>query len=227
MVSDGTRQRTRRERTVWRIGLLLSVLLHLIVILIFQTRQERLTPYAAAGPRSGDAVAAPGGGGMRSVVLRPPEEITIPPRPEVPVVKPMEVQEPEQPVLALSELVLPELGQGKKEGAQSGSGLPGGEGGGDAGTAMTGLRRLTPPTPRYTIWGTPLRYRTESVRGRDVTVWVFVNEAGAVDSVRLEPPTPDRRFNERLMRDARDWVFDPAKRAGRPVATWYSYSWKL
>ncbi len=225
MVSDGTRQRTRRERTVWRIGLLLSVLLHLIVILIFQTRQERLTRYAAAGPRSGDAVAAPGGGGMRSVVLRPPEEITLPPRPEVPVVKPMEVQEPEQPVLALSELVLPELGQGEKEGPRSGPGLPGGEGGGDAGSAMSGLRRLTPPTPRYAIFN--LSDRPQSVSGRDVTVWVFVNELGAVDSVRLEPPTPDRRFNERLMREAREWLFDPAERAGRPVPTWTSYSWKL
>ncbi len=226
MVSDGTRQRTRRERTVWRIGLLLSALLHLIVILIFQTRQERLTPYAAAGPRSGDVVAAPGGGGMRSVVLRPPEEITIPPRPEVPVVKPIEVQEPEQPVLALSELVLPELGQGEKEGPQSGPGLPGGEGGGDSGSAMTGLRRLIPPTPRHAIM-TPMAYRPESVRGRDVTVWVFVDEAGAVDSVRLEPPTPDRKFNELLMREARDWVFEPAERAGRRVPTWTSYSWKL
>ena len=225
MVSDGTRQRTRRERTVWRNGLLLSFLLHLIVILIFQTRQERLTPYAAAGPRSGDAVAAPGGGGMRSVVLHPPEEITIPPRPEVPVVKPLEVQEPEQPVLALSELVLPELGQGEKEGPESGPGLPGGEGGGDAGSAMTGLRRLTPPTPRYVIFN--LSDRPQSVSGRDVTVWVFVNELGAVDSVRLEPPTPDRRFNARLMREAREWLFEPAERAGRPVPTWTSYSWKL
>lgn len=226
MVSDGARQRTRRERTVWRVGLLLAVLLHLIAVLIFQTRQERLTPYAAAGPPSGDPVAAPGGGGMRSVVLQPPVEITIPPRPEVPIIRPVEVQQPQEPVLALSEFVLPELGQGKKEGPESGPGLPGGEGGGDAGNAMTGLRRLIPPTPRHAIM-TPWEYRPESVRGRDVTVWVFVNALGAVDSVRLEPPTPDRRFNELLMREARDWVFEPAERAGRPVPTWTSYSWKL
>ena len=69
--------------------------------------------------------------------------------------------------------------------------------------------------------------RPASVRGREVTVWVFINQAGQVDSVRLDPATPDRGYNEKLTREARDWVFEPALRAGRAVATWYSYTWKL
>jgi TonB family protein len=69
--------------------------------------------------------------------------------------------------------------------------------------------------------------RPAAVRGRQVTVWVFISEAGVVDSVRLEPPTPDRRYNEDLMREARQWVFEPAVLAGRAVAVWYSYTWKL
>ncbi|HSG80779.1 MAG TPA: hypothetical protein VLC48_00910 [Gemmatimonadota bacterium] len=219
-------ERFRRERKTWRIGLLASLLFHAFLLLFFINQSERLTPYAAAGPASGDPRAAPGGGGMRSVVLRPPVEIQIPPRPESPVIEPVPVEMPiEEAVLALSEVDLPDPGEGTREGAESGEGLPGGEGGGDAGNAMSGLRRLIPPVPRGVIMA-PLQ-RPASVRGREVTVWVFINQAGAVDSVRLDPPTPDGGYNDNLMREARQWVFEPALRAGRPVATWFSYTWKL
>lgn len=220
-------ERLRRDRTVWRVGLLLSLLIHLILFVIFQKAGERFTAYAAAGPASGDPVAAPGGGGMRAVVLRPPVELTVPPPPEALVIEPVpvEVKLQEEPPLALSEIELPEPGEGKREGAQTGPGLPEGEGGGDAGNAMSGLRRLVPPTPRGVIMA-PLA-RPAEVRGREVTVWVFVNAAGAVDSVRLEPPTPDRGYNDSLIRTALDWVFEPAERAGRPVPTWTKYTWKL
>ena len=69
--------------------------------------------------------------------------------------------------------------------------------------------------------------RPASVRGREVTVWVFINQAGAVDSVRLDPATPDGNYNADLIREARQWVFEPAMRAGRAVATWFNYTWKL
>lgn len=218
-------QRLRRERRIWRVGLLLSVLFHLIILLLFRGNVERLTPYAAAGPPSGDPAAAAGGGGMRALTLRPPEEIVIPPEPETPIIEPVEVDLPEEPQLSFADVELRDPGEGLEEGPETGRGLPGGEGGGDAGNAMTGLRRLIPPTPRGVIMA-PLD-RPPSVRGREVTVWVYINRAGAVDSVRLDPPTPDGGYNADLLREARDWVFEPAERAGRPVATWYSYTWKL
>lgn len=218
-------QRQRRQRKVWRTGLLLSLLFHLIVLVFSYRPPERLTPYAAAGPPSGDPLAAPGGGGMRSIVLPQPVEITIPPRPETPIIEPVQVELEEQPELSFNEIELRDPGEGLREGPESGPGLPGGEGGGDAGNAMSGLRRLIPPTPRGIIMA-PLA-RPSSVRGRDVTVWVFINQAGVVDSVRLDPPTPDRKYNDDLMREARDWVFEPAVRAGSAVATWWSYTWKL
>jgi hypothetical protein len=227
MALEQVRQKLRRERQVWRLGLLLSILFHLSVLLFFQRESERLTPYAAAGPGSGDPVAAPGGGGMRAVVLRPPIEIRIPERPETSVViEPPEVEELlEEPVLVLNEVDLSELGEGTQEGPETGAGLPGGEGRGDRGNAMSGLRRLIPPTPRGVIMA-PLE-RPSSVRGRQVTVWVFITQVGAVDSVRLDPPTPDSGYNNSLKREARQWVFEPAERAGQAVATWYSYTWKL
>lgn len=226
MALEQVRGRLRRESRVWRIGLLLSLLIHLALLLFFQSEPERLTPYAAAGPGSGDPMAAPGGGGMRAVVLKPPVEIVIPPEPETPVIEQVEIQELiEEPLLALSELELREPGEGTREGPESGAGLPGGEGRGDRGNAMTGLRRLLPPTPRGVIMA-PLN-RPANVRGREVTVWVFITQAGVVDSVRLDPPTPDSDYNNNLMREARDWVFEPAERAGRAVAVWFSYTWKL
>jgi hypothetical protein len=226
MAFEQVEQRFRREGRTWRIGLLVSLLLHVCLFIFFYKAPERLTPYAAAGPAAGDPLAAPGGGGMRSVVLQPPVEIQIPPRPESPIIEPVPIEVPlEESVLALNQIDLPDPGEGTREGPESGEGLPGGEGGGDAGNAMSGLRRLIPPVPRGVIMA-PLS-RPASVRGREVTVWVFISQAGAVDSVRLDPPTPDGRYNSELMREAREWVFEPAMRAGRAVATWFSYTWKL
>ena len=224
MALERVEQRFSRERSLWRAGLLLSLLIHLLLLLIFRTSPERLTPYAAAGPAAGDPVAAPGGGGMRAVVLRPPVEIKVPPKPETPIVKPVEVL-PEEPILSFSDLEIPKPGEGKIDAPEIGPGTPGGEGKGDAGNAMTGLRRLIPPTPRGVIMA-PLA-RPPSVRGKEVTVWVFVNAAGSVDSVRLEPPTADGGYNDNLIRNAHNWVFEPAERAGRPVASWWNYTWKL
>ncbi|NIW38295.1 MAG: hypothetical protein GWN32_18030 [Gemmatimonadetes bacterium] len=155
---------------------------------------------------------------MESLVLPPRTEIWIPPRPEVSEVEPVE-----------AEVAMPELAENwldlraALERVQSGA--EGGEGGGDAGTEMSGRNRNAPPTPRGIIMA-PLE-RPSAVRGHEVTVWVFINRAGAVDSVRLDPPTPDGGYNEELIREARDWIFEPAMRAGRPVAIWWSYTWKL
>lgn len=226
MAIEQVEQRFSRERRTWRIGLLASLLVHILLFIIFIRPAERLTPYAAAGPASGDPRAAPGGGGMRAMVLRPPVEIKIPPRPESPLVEPVPIEIPvEESMLAMNEIELPEPGEGTREGPEEGEGLPGGEGGGDAGNAMSGLRRLLPPAPRATIF-VPMN-RPANVRGREVTVWVFITQAGVVDSVRLDPPTPNGDYNEELIRAAREWVFEPAMRAGRSVATWFSYTWKL
>ncbi len=216
MASELIGQRVRREREVWRLGLLLSVLLHLIFVLLSNTIVE--IGLSAAGPARGSALAAPGEDAMVSVVLPPRTEIWIPPRPEVPLIEPVDVEVP-FPEMAENwvELRPPE--------ERVDAGVRGGEGSGNAGNAAEGENRLVAPTPRGIIMA-PLD-RPRSVRGHEVTVWVFINQAGAVDSVRLEPPTPDGGYNANLMREARDWVFEPARLHGRPVAMWWSYTWKL
>ena len=71
------------------------------------------------------------------------------------------------------------------------------------------------------IWP-PESSRLESF---DLEVWVFVDAQGRVvpDSTWLRAPTSDRGFNRRLIDDAADWVFEPARQGGEPVATWFSY----
>jgi TonB family protein len=84
---------------------------------------------------------------------------------------------------------------------------------------------VTPPTPLRMI---PLPGDLPaSVRGLTVDVLVFVNEAGTVDSVALNPPTPDQRFNARLMRVAVLVKFEPADSAGQAVPMWFKWTWRF
>jgi hypothetical protein len=64
------------------------------------------------------------------------------------------------------------------------------------------------------------------VRGREVDVWVFVTVRGQVvsDSTRLDPTSGDGKFDDRLKKQAAEWVFEPAKRGGKPVAEWFRYT---
>ena len=65
----------------------------------------------------------------------------------------------------------------------------------------------------------------KSLKNQEVQIWVFVNETGGVvsDSTQLKPPTSDRQFNDRLIREASEWIFEPAKKGGKAVSSWFSY----
>ncbi len=43
------------------------------------------------------------------------------------------------------------------------------------------------------------------------------------DSTRVIPSTGDSKFDDRLKRQAAEWVFDPARSMGRAVAEWFRY----
>ena len=79
------------------------------------------------------------------------------------------------------------------------------------------------PRPRGIL--IPPSGQPASARGQEITVWVFVAADGRVlaDSTRLDPPTSDRRYNNRLRQTVSDWVFEPARRAGQAVAAWYPF----
>lgn len=222
-----------RHRRIWWLALLISLGVHFLIFIISGGWREPPSPFAAAGPRADDHRAAPAGGGVQVldlVVLEPEPAVVIPQPTPIPV--PEVVVEPEPiPEVAPPEVELPPVevaaapGTGGGEaGEGDAKGIEGGTGAGDGGTESEGRFRVTPPAPRGLIL--PPGDRPGKVRGKEVTVWVFVTEKGEVvpDSTRLLPPTGDSKFDERLRRQAAQWVFQPARRAGVAVAEWFRYT---
>ena len=216
----------RREKRIWRAALAASLLLHLLVFLAFRGDRLPRSPFAAAGPPAGDDAAAAAGGGLQALRLRivePRVEVIRPPAPIPTPEAPIEVEvipEPEPTPVDLSEL--PGVG-GTERGPEPGTGIEGGTGRGDGGTEAEGRFRVVPPVPRGLIL--PPSDRPGKVRGKEIAVWVFVDAAGAVvpDSTRLVPSTGDSKFDDRLKRQAAEWVFQPARKGGKAVAEWFRY----
>lgn len=205
----------RRDRSVWRKALLISVLLHLLVFFGWRGTVIPDSPMAAAGPAAGDDRAA--AGSMQALNVRtPPSAPLVPP----PVPLPTEVAV--EPVEFVQEVQIdPASIAGDSPGQLEAPGLDTGTGLGDGGNSDEGLYRLQPPVPRGMI----IPPDNDRLRGTEVQVWVFVDETGKVvpDSTRLEPSTRDGDFNRRLIREASEWVFRPAQQGGEPVASWFPY----
>lgn len=208
--------RKARERKKEGVALGLSLLIHLLVLASWKGGMPSPLLPAGAGPRAAEPRVAPGGG-MQALRLAPPAEVIIVP-PQVPlitleVVEPLDI--PPAPPVDFSALPGNVMGVGE--------GPPGltGRGRGSGGVEGEGLLRLVPPVPKGMI----IPPTNPRLRGQEVEVWVFVDAMGKVvpDSTRLKPPTTDRGFNQRLIREAAEWVFHPAQMGGRPVAAWFPY----
>lgn len=212
------RDRRRRERNIWRTGILVSVLVHLVLLVAWRGTVIPPSPLAAAGPRTGDDRAAPGT--LQAMNVRTPTTI---PRVPPPILVPTEIVLDSVEIAEIDELAVfdPASVLGDQPGADGLPGLPGGTGTGDGGNAEAGRFRLEPASPRGMI----IPPANRDLRGTEVQVWVFVDEAGRVvaDSTRLDPPTRDRDFNRRLIREASEWVFRPAQQDGQAVASWFPY----
>ena len=209
------RERRRRERSIWRTGLLCSALIHALVFLFAGEAPIPGESRSAAGPSQGDPRAA--AGAMRAMNIRAaPETPVRPPPVPIAVDVTLEVVEFEdQPQVDPAELL------GDMPGLDELPGIEAGTGGGDRGEQESGADGLQPPSPRGMI----IPPTNRDLRGTEVRVWVFVDRAGRVvpDSTRLEPPTKDGDFNRRLIAEAAEWVFRPAMRAGEAVSAWFPY----
>lgn len=209
------RERRHREATIWRVGLLVSVLLHLSLFLGWRGSVLPPSPFAAAGPRAGDSRAA--SGALQALNVRtPPSTPIVPPLTPIPTelsIEPIEFDDEPQ--------IDPASVLGEQPGLGDLPGLDTGTGRGDGGDAEEGLYRLEPASPRGMI----IPPANRRLRGTDVQVWVFVDPTGRVvpDSTRLDPPTGDRDFDRRLIREAAEWVFRPARQEGKAVASWFPY----
>ena len=208
--------RRRRDRKIWRTALLVSVLAHLLIFVGWRGTVIPMSPFAAAGPRAGDNRAASGSLEAMNVRVQQPRPLVPPPVP-IPTLVDIEPVEFEPDVEVDASAVL-----GERPGMEEGPGLETGTGLGDGGTAEEGFFRLQPPSPRGMI----IPPTNRELRGTTVQVWVFVDERGRVvaDSTRLDPPTRDRDFNRQLIREAGEWVFRPARKEGKAVASWYPYT---
>lgn len=210
-------ERRASQDRVFRTALLVSLLLHLSLLFSWRVIPIPRSPLSAAGPRNGDFLAA--GGGMQSLNLQINSRPIV--RPRVPVISLEMTEEPIEfdidPQLDMGALVgeAPGLGDGPP-------GIEGGQGRGDGGTAAQGYFQMVPPSPRGLI----IPPSSESLKGKQVEVWVFVDAAGKVvpDSTRLNPPTSDGGFNRRLIKEAAEWVFNPATRNDQAIAAWFPYT---
>jgi hypothetical protein len=232
--STATQRADRRWHRALVLGLLGAVLVHVIAVLLVRgTVIPPQSPFAAAGPNAGDIRASEAGGsGLTMVEVRveqPVEEEVVQevvPVPERIVVVETPRPTPTPPAATVTPPSQPGTGgagSGGDAGETVGTGAASGDGRGGGGTGDAGASGLVAPVPRGMILPPPDRPR--SVRGQEVTVWVFVTDRGrvAADSTRLEPPTPDARYNERLRRSAAEWIFEPARREGRAVGAWYPF----
>ncbi len=191
--------------------------MHLLVFFLWWGEEELLSPFAAAGPRAGDNLAARGGMQALNIRVPPPRPLI---RPQVPLLSfdpvPLEELEddPQQQIETSSIL-------GDRPGVD-GPGLPDADGRGDGGTAASGLFRNVPPQ----LFGTLVFHNDPVLRERPVEVWIWVDERGQVvaDRTQLRPPTSDRNFNALLLEEASRMTFRPAMRGGQPVAEWYHYT---
>ena len=211
------KDRRRQERRIWRTGLLISVLVHLLLFFGWQGDVIPVSPFAAAGPRAGDNRAAKGA--LMAMNIRTPPTVTpiVPPPIPIPTDIAIDPVEFEDMTETDSASVL-----GEEPGLDDeGPGLEDGEGEGDGGNADEGFFRLQPPTPRGMI----LPPSDRGLRGTEVQVLVFVNETGRVvaDSTRLNPPTRNGDFNRLLVSQASEWMFRPAMQEGKAVASWFPY----
>jgi hypothetical protein len=207
-------QRRHRDRKVWRRSFGIAALLHIALFLLWRADPPLLSPFAAAGPRAGDDRAA--AGSMQAINLStPPRQPIVPPPVPLPTVEPIE------PIEFDDEVVLESGFAGLEPGELEGPGREDGTGLGDGGTSDEGLYRMVPPHPRGMI----MPPSHDALKGREVEVWVFVDAAGRVvaDSTRLRPPTGDRSLNRRLLSEAAEWIFEPAKQGGKSVAAWFPY----
>lgn len=210
------RQRRAAQDRVFRNALGLSLLFHVCLFLLWRVVPIPPSPLSAAGPRAGDFFAA--GGGMQAMNIRvPPSRPIVTPRVPLISLEDIPVEWDLEPQLDLAAAMGESTGM-----AEGPPGIEGGRGRGDGGTADQGFFRVVPPSPRGMI----IPPSNKNLRGKRVEVWVFVDATGRVvpDSTRLNPPTSDGSLNRQLIREAAEWVFNPARRNDEPVASWFPYT---
>lgn len=228
-----------RRRSV--AGLSISALFHALLIFIIISPFFR--HYHLFGPRGSDLAGTGGGGGageqyialpaLRSFAAKPPAppEVHVEtPVVTAPVVVPTVIPPPSPAVDTTpahpaatqpSDSAGGATGNGPGNGGGNGGGTGGGQGpgtGGGAGPGTGGGERGRPPEPRQMIFP-PTEGTPKPLRGKVVAIRFFVNSAGGVDRIEMEPDLPSGTFRNMFETMLRDYKFRPARDSlGIPAA---------
>lgn len=220
---QSVRSRRRGFRRLLVRALAVSVLLHASVLILWPVEPP---PPPGTGEPAGAAPspAPPPDEAMRAVeveVARPAvesgEQEGPPAASRLPGTEASAVREPvsSPAVLSLERVAAGGAGPNRLALASAGEGVSsGGERTGSSGEPG----RISPPVPRSLLpqWDPP-----SEVRGTRVTVRVEVARDGRpTGQVRLEPPTENEDFNQRLRQTLTSLRYRPATRAGEPVEAW-------
>lgn len=205
--ASGRPREPRSFRRSLALGLLASVVVHALAFAV--ARRASVTPppvrsAAEADPASPDRRVRPRQA-IRAVRIAEAPGVEVPPPPEEVRPEPAAVEDPG----AVADAALAASGleaRGFRRPSQ-----------GAEGTARGAAVR--PPVPRSVLpeWDPP-----DEVRGTTVTVRVRVDSAGRpVGPVELQPKTPSREFDRRLVKKVLAMRFSPARTGdGRPVEGW-------
>ena len=225
-----------RKREDWRIGSVVSALLHLGVIVLLFTPLAMLSDPMEMAQGAGGAGPAGGGGGgnrgdrsLRRELLQYIQVAAAKPAPPTPEVVPQPKLEVKQPELELPKLPEPAVtagtsgGTGQDNTAGSGPGTGGGTGSGTgtgSGSAVGpgtggGNQANYPPTP-IEMFIPPLPV-PGSVKGFHLIAEFDVDERGRVLSMTFTQ-TRDRGYNRRLEDVLKAFRFRPGTRPdGTPI----------
>jgi len=188
----------------------MSVAVHFLLFFIWKITAIPISSSMPLGPEQSEGAVDEGS--LRALSIWVPPKLPVPPSPilipsqiDIHDVEDTEITEREA-VSALGEL--PSLD--KPLGLQGGFGI-----------AYQGTSGWIPATPRDMI----IPSNKHDISGKEIQVRVFIDESGGVipDSTYLEPATVDEDFNQRLIQQSAKWLFSPATRDGKPVASWFTY----
>ena len=188
----------------------MSVAVHFLLFFIWKITAIPISSSMPLGAEQSEGAVDEGS--LRALSIWVPPKLPVSPSP-IPIPSQIDIRETKLPQITEREAV---SALGKSPSLDKPLGLRDG-----FGTTYQGTSDWMPATPRDMI----IPSNKHDLNGKEIQVWVFVDESGGVipDSTYIDPVPENEDFNRRLIRQAAEWLFRPATRDGKPVASWFTY----
>ncbi|HEY7027339.1 MAG TPA: hypothetical protein VH438_07020 [Gemmatimonadales bacterium] len=216
--------------------MLVSLVLHIaVVLLILAPWGSELYRVLSAGHVALTSGGGGGGGNREAYISLPasaprPSPPVAPVTTAPPVVQPTPSPEPVQPVPVDTPVTQASAGPANAEVGDSGGGTGPGAGGGTGGGIGPGNGTGTGPGegggaggvgtgPQQKRWVIPPENSPKELRGKAIRVTFWVDAAGKVQKVELDPEIRDRGYAKKFLEAMMNYEFRPARGPdGLPVA---------